>query len=102
MKMGGAHQMRLHFRETAFRIIGITRHQGFARQKAENRIAQEFELFVVRGRFRGLLVYSRLVSKRPLKQLPVLELVTENVFDNLELSGDRLVRAMAAWSCSKD
>jgi hypothetical protein len=42
------------------------------------------------------------VSQRPLEQFTVLELVTEKVFDNIELSGDRLVRAMAARSCSKD
>jgi hypothetical protein len=42
------------------------------------------------------------VSKGALKQFPVLELVTENVFDNFELSGDRCVRTMAAGCCSKD
>ena len=102
VEVGGADQVRLHFGQAAFRIIGIARHQGFTRQEAENRISQKFELLVVGGRFPGLFVYSRFVSKRPLQQFPVVELVTENVFDYFELSGDRLVGAMAAWFCSKD
>jgi hypothetical protein len=45
----------------------MARDQGFARQEAENRVTEKFELLVVGGRFRILLVDARLVGKRPLQ-----------------------------------
>ena len=89
--------MSLHLREPAFRIVGMPRHQGLARQEAENRVSEKFELLVVGGRFRVLLVHARLVCKRPPQEFPVFEMMPQNLFECFDPGRDRLVEAMAAW-----
>lgn len=103
MKVGGAHQVRLPFRESSFGISRVARDQLFADQEAENGIAQKFELLVVgRPLFRLFLMNARLVRERPLQQAAILEMMTENSLENFDLRRRRLDGSSVAGLGSKN
>lgn len=87
MQSRGAHQVRFELGETALGIRWKTPHQAFAHHEAENRVAQEFELFIIRGGLAlgRLFVNPRFVSQRPFEQLPVTKSMTEPLFEGSQL-----------------
>src|SRR5579871_2491647 len=102
MKMGSADEMSFHFRQSAFRIIGMPGDEGFACQEAENRIAQKLELLVIGGRFRILLIHPRLVCESPLQKFPAVEMMPDNRFELFDRGRYGFGEAPVAWFRSKN
>src|SRR5579884_665830 len=87
MKAGRAHQVSLVFREPALGESGMRTHQAFAYDKAQNGIAQKFELLVVLDRrtVRRPLIHVRFVGERALQQLTILKYVSELFFESPQI-----------------
>ena len=89
VKPRGAHQVRLQFREPAFRRRSVAAHQAIADHETQNRVAQKLQLFVVAG---GLAVgaISRRSATCASARAPAVFLsrnVCPNAFSRTERSG---------------
>jgi len=97
---GGADQVCPQLRQPAFGRVRMFLQQILADQKAQHRVAQEFQLLVVTLRRRAgggrLLVYVRTVRQGAAEQVPVGEPVTRRGLQGLQIRLHPLLYGLGA------
>src|SRR5579872_5358316 len=83
--MRRADQVRLQLRQPPLGIAGMLCDQVLANDKAEDRIAEEFELLVIiENALEIFLIDARLVSQRAFQEFAVLEGMAQCRFESLQ------------------
>ena len=85
--MSRADKVSFHLGQSAFRPSGIPKYETFTDEKTEDRVAEEFELFVVDGGWVGRFLPKRKRAMRESadQQVPVTESVAKSSFQFLQV-----------------
>ncbi len=96
MQARGAHQVGFELGQTAFGEGGVAAHQAFADHKTEDRVSQEFQLFVIDQLLavHVLFVDPRSMGESPFQQLALLEHMSQDLFQALQAGAHQFTSSL--------